>query len=117
MKQWEGPVRESAQDVAVFLCLCKYIYVPAYLRHSALKSNLSPNQNTCLYWRSRKPVCGLLQGSPSLQTTGPCARAVLAHSKLRPCTTETSAQEARTAHAAHWQPRARALRRRSAPAT
>ena len=68
MKQWEGPVRESAQDVAVFLCLCKYIYVPAYLRHSALKSNLSPNQNTCLYWRSRKPVCELLQGSPSLQT-------------------------------------------------
>ena len=38
----------------VCLCLRKYVSVPACLRDSALKRNLSPKQNTCLYWKSIK---------------------------------------------------------------
>ena len=39
----------------VFLCLylslCKYVSVLACLCSSVLKSNISPKQNTCLYWK------------------------------------------------------------------
>ena len=35
----------------LYLSLCKYVSVSACLRSSALKSNLFPKQNTCLYWK------------------------------------------------------------------
>ena len=41
----------------LYLSLCKYVSVPACLRDFALKHNLSPKQNTCLYWKSIKLVC------------------------------------------------------------
>ena len=43
--------------MSLYLCLCKYKSVPACLRNYALKHNLSPKQNTWLYWKSIKPVC------------------------------------------------------------
>ena len=50
---WDNPL----SNVFLRLCLCNYVSVAACLRDFALKRNLSPKQNICLYWKSIKLVC------------------------------------------------------------